>query len=180
MKKLTPFSIIAFAAFFIISCSDDGLNINSLDRNVTLKFQELNNNITFSDHYSEENSTQDIIAAIQYENNDPKLISEELKEINVVLGKTGEHSYAFVLKNEFENNNQSGDGYVVLSSGMDMDWEIKYDYGFDGRCFVYGRFITGSNGVTIFTPCGPLDGCIGFPEYCPDGPNSAFAKDLDK
>ncbi|ASW75925.1 hypothetical protein IQ37_08255 [Chryseobacterium piperi] len=45
------------------------------------------------------------------------------------------------------------------------DWKIEYGYGDNGSgCLVYGRYLTGDNGETIFIACGR---CVGFAEICP-------------
>jgi len=43
---------------------------------------------------------------------------------------------------------------------------ISFGWGLYGDCWEYGTFISGSNGVTIFIPCGI--NCTGFPSVCPE------------
>ncbi|ASK30606.1 hypothetical protein CEY12_11000 [Chryseobacterium sp. T16E-39] len=60
---------------------------------------------------------------------------------------------------------QENGGNDALISSLVRDWKITYGYGDDGSgCMVYGHYLTGDNGVTIFTACRR---CVGFTEICP-------------
>jgi hypothetical protein len=53
----------------------------------------------------------------------------------------------------------------IQLKSIDRDWKIEYGYGDNGSgCLVYGRYLTGDNGVTLFIGC---NRCVGFAEICP-------------
>ena len=159
MNRLFKNTSLILLCMVVFACAEDQ-NPVAEPQAVSLSFVDEPN--------SGENSPVTISSGVQFIDGLPKLVSSELVEVSVINSTTGETTYAYVLKSAMERSNDKG--LAVESSGC--DWSVTEGYGFTGRCFEYGRFITGSNCETIFIPCGIS--CYTFGTVCP-GFNEAFA-----
>lgn len=158
--------LMLLLAFTFNSCSDNELEPEVSNESVDFLFEESDS----SSQKSNENSFQTITVVVEYIDGLPKLVSNQIEEIPVILESTDNISYGYVLKKPSENQQKSTS---IVEPG------IRMGYGFDGRCFVYGTFVEDDNGNTLFWECGPLQGCLGFTRYCPSSSNEAFAYNVN-
>lgn len=162
--KISLITIVSLLVFSIFGCENDEFKIKP--KTLSLKFENIN------DDKSNDVSFTNVKAEVDYIEGKAKLESEELVELNVHFYQN-DVTYAYALKDYHQlwkklpyYNQQKNDNL--------QNPQIYSGYGFDGECFMYGRFYEGDNGETLFVPCGPLQGCIGFTDYCP-GPGEAYA-----
>jgi|GEM_PF-3140500 hypothetical protein len=162
--KISLIAILSILALSVIGCENDEFKVKP--KTISLKFENIN--------YDKSNdlSFTNVQAEVNYIEGKTKLDSDELVELNVQFYQN-DVTYAYALK-DYHQLWESLPYYNQQKNDNLQNPQVYSGYGFDGECFVYGRFYEGDNGETLFVPCGPLQGCIGFPEYCP-GPDQAFA-----
>jgi len=79
-----------------------------------------------------------------------------IDRISAVDEKTGISVIGYVLSEKFYSDNQIGR----------MKYKIYSGYGFDGECFVFGTFIEGDSGNTIFIEANAATKASGHPDVC--------------
>ena len=168
MKHLNKSLYVLIFSLIFFSCSQED-NQELQNETVNLKFETNTFNSKSND---EENSITKIETEIEFVDGLPKLISSDLVEIPVVNSENNETTYAYVLRSEYEQQQSSKNENSEAQKSSGCDISFSGGYGFTGRCFVYGTFMTGNNCNTIFMPCG--FNCIGFDDVCPAW-NEGFA-----
>ena len=158
MNRLFKNTSLILLCMVVFACTEDQ-NPAAEPQAVSLSFVDEPN--------SSESNPATISSGVQFIDGLPKLVSNDLVEVSVINSTTGETTYAYVLKSAMDRSNTKG--LAVESGGC--EWSVTEGYGFTGRCFEYGTFITGSNCETIFIPCGI--NCYTFGQVCPDW-NEAF------
>jgi len=168
MKHLYKLISLLVLSLIIFSCSQDD-NQDLKSQTVNLKFETTTLNAKSNTNQS---SITEIETEIEFIDGLPKMTSSELVEIPVLNSKTNETTYAYVLKTEYEKWQLSQNKANTQQKSSGYEFSVEGGYGFTGRCFEYGHFITGNNCVTLFVPCD--FNCIGFDDVCP-GWNEGFA-----
>jgi len=131
----------------LVNCDEkDGAIENASSNFVSLVFEN-----------ESKNSDNTIILAEIVSYNPFKLKSELLIEISVTLMYTGIKSY----------------GYALINNAK--QFEIKNCYVLYGKCFVYGKLITGDNGDSLFFPATDSMTQYTHPDICP-GDGAYFVK----
>lgn len=148
----------------------------SCSKEKTETSQEINLKYELENNYSKNSELQNneiiINATVIYVDGEPKLISDELLEVDVVDNSNDILAYGYVLRENIENPASNSANKVP---DPQCTFSQTRGYFFDGECFVYGTFTVGTNCVTNFNGCGMS--CVGFDDVCP-GYNEGYALNL--